>query len=59
MFSLCQRGAAALAERACQSRLAELSTAQIYTVIERLIAARPRFRVIDDELLFLLGEQLA
>jgi hypothetical protein len=58
MFSLCQRGAAALAERSCQSRLAELSTAQIRGVIERLIAARPRFRAINDELLFLLGEQL-
>jgi len=57
-YSLCQRGAGALAEQACQRRLAELSTAQIRSVIERLIVARPRFRVIDDELLFLLGEQL-
>ena len=59
MFSLRQRGAAALAERDCRSRLAELSTAQIRNVIERLIVARPRFPVIDDELLFLLSEQLA
>ncbi len=44
--------------KTCQSRLAELSTAQIRSVIERLIVARPRFRAIDDELLFLLGEQL-
>ena len=58
MFSLCQRGAAALSERSCQRRLAELSTAQIRSVIERLIVARRRFRAIDDELLFLLGEQL-
>ena len=59
MFSLCQRGASALAERSCQRRLAELSTAQVRNVIERLFAARSRFRAIDDELLFQLGEQLA
>jgi hypothetical protein len=59
MFSLCQRGAAVLSETATQSRLAALSTAQVYSVIERLLAARPRFPAIDDELLFLLGEQLA
>jgi hypothetical protein len=58
MFSLCRRGASAVAERTCQSRLGELSTAQIRSLIERLIVARRRFRVIDDELLFLLGEQL-
>jgi len=58
MFSLCKRGAAALSEKSSQRRLAELSTAQIFIVLERLIAARPRFPVIDDELLFLLGEQL-
>jgi hypothetical protein len=58
MFSLRRRGAAALSERSCQSRLAALSTAQIHKVIERLIVARPRFRVIDDELLFLLDGQL-
>ena len=59
MFSLRERGAAALAERDCQRRLAELSTAQICIVLRRLIAARARFPAIDDELLFKLGEQLA
>jgi len=59
MFSLCRRGASALAERSCRRRLAELSTAQICEVIRRLIAARSRFPAIDDELLFQLGEQLA
>src|SRR4051812_1065354 len=58
MFSLRERGSSALAERAVQSRLAELSTAQIHSVIERLIVARRAFPAIDDELLFLLGEQL-
>jgi hypothetical protein len=58
MFSLCERGAAALAEPASQHRLAEMSTPQIQSIIERLIAARERFPAIDDELLFLIGEQL-
>jgi hypothetical protein len=58
MFSLRERGVSALTERDCQRRLAELSTAQIGSIIERLIVARPRFPAIGDELLFLLGEQL-
>jgi len=59
MYSLRERGAAALSEKPTQRRLAELCTDQIRIVIERLIAARARYRAIDDELLFLLGEQLA
>ena len=59
MFSLRERGAAALSEKVTQSRLAELSTDQIHIVIERLVAAQSRYPAIDDELLFLLSEQLA
>jgi hypothetical protein len=49
MFSLCQRGAVTLAERTCQSRLAEVSTMQVRSVIERMVVASPLFPVIDDE----------
>jgi hypothetical protein len=60
MFSLHERGAAALAEPVCQRRLADLSSAQVREVIARLIALRPRYpAAITDELLFLLGEQLS
>jgi hypothetical protein len=59
MFSLRERGTAALAEPETQRRLAELSSAQVRDVIARLIAVRsPQYPAIDDELLHLLGEQL-
>jgi hypothetical protein len=58
MFSLRERGVAALSERDCRRRLAELSTAQVRDVIRRLMVLRPRYPTITDELLFQLGEQL-
>ena len=58
MYSLRERGAAALTERACLDRLTELSRDQIREVIRRLTALRPRYPKIDDELLFRLGELL-
>jgi hypothetical protein len=58
MLSLRERGAAALSERACRDRLADLSSNQIHDIIARLIALRPRYPNITDELLFKLGEQL-
>jgi hypothetical protein len=59
MFSLRERGQAALSEPATYRRLAGLSTAQVREVIARLIAARPRYPAITDDLLFQLGEQLS
>jgi hypothetical protein len=58
MLALRERGAAALAEPDCQRRLADTSTAQVREILARLMALRPVYPVIDDELLFLLGEQL-
>jgi hypothetical protein len=58
MFSLRERGTAALAEADCRRRLADLSSAQVRVVIGRLMALRPHYPAITDELLFLLGEQL-
>jgi hypothetical protein len=57
MFSLRERDIAALSDRACRRRLADLSTDQVRGVIARLIALRSRYP-ITDELLFKLGEQL-
>jgi hypothetical protein len=58
VFSLRERGGAALAEPDCRRRLAEISTTQVREVIGRLIAVRPRYPAITDELIFRLGEQL-
>lgn len=58
MFSLRERGAAALSEPACLDRLADLSSDQTREVIKRLIALRPSYPKITDELLFKLGELL-
>jgi hypothetical protein len=58
MFSLRERGTAALAEPQTRRRLAALSTAQVQVILARLMALRPKYPAIDDELLFLLGEQL-
>ena len=59
MFSLRERGAAALSERACRDRLAVLSSNQVRDVIARLIVLRPRYpKHITDDLLFKLGTQL-
>jgi hypothetical protein len=58
MFSLRERGVAALAEAETRRRLAALSTTQVQVILARLMALRPTYPAIDDELLFLLGEQL-
>jgi hypothetical protein len=58
MLALRERGVAALAEPDCQRRLADTSTAQVREILARLMALRPAYPAIDDELLFLLGEQL-
>jgi hypothetical protein len=58
MYSLRQRGAAALAERDGQRRLAEMSSDQVRMVIARLIKLRPSYPAITDALLFRLGGQL-
>jgi hypothetical protein len=57
MFSLRERGAAALLEPACLDRLAGLSSDQIRHVIVRLIALRPSYPNISDELLSKLEAQ--
>ena len=58
MFSLRERGAAALSERDYRARLAALSSNQIRNVIERLTALKPRYPKIDDELIARLEAQL-
>jgi len=58
LFCLRERGAAALSERACLDRLAALSNDQVRAAIARLIALRPRYSNINDDLIFKLGEQL-
>ncbi len=58
IFSLRERGAAALSERTFLNRLSDLSSDQIHDVIRRLIALRSRYPNITDELLFKLGDQL-
>jgi hypothetical protein len=58
MFSLRERGEAALSERAFLDRFAGLSTKQVREVIARLIKLRPTYPAISDDLLLTLGEQL-
>jgi len=58
MYSLRERGAAALKEPDCQRRLAELSAAQVQQVVERLIKLQPRYPRIGDELISTLREQI-
>jgi hypothetical protein len=59
MYSLRERGEAALSEPNSLKRLAQLSTLQVRGVIARLITLRPRYPAITDDLLFILGEQLS
>ena len=58
MLALRERGAAALAEPDRQKLLARVATAQMRDILARLMALRPSYPAIDDELLFLLGKQL-
>jgi hypothetical protein len=58
MYSLRERGMAALAERQTQQRLSEMSTAQIKEVIARLVRLRLQYPKITDELISYLGEQV-
>ena len=58
MYSLRERGEAALHERDTRRRLSELSTNQVREVVTRLMRLRPKYPAITDELLFLLSEQL-
>jgi hypothetical protein len=57
MFSLRERGAAALLEPACLDCLAGLSSDQIRHVIARLIALRSRYPIVTNELLSKLEAQ--
>jgi hypothetical protein len=59
MYELRTYGAAALAGPNCRRRLCDLSQPQLVEVVERLMALRPKYHAITDELLFLLGEQLS
>jgi hypothetical protein len=58
MYELRTSGLAATARPNCRRRLADLSTAQVREVIERLFRLRPRCSAITDELLVRLGDQL-
>lgn len=55
LYSLRERGVAALAEPDCKCRLSELSVVQIRTVIERLDGLRPKYPRITDDLILLLA----
>jgi hypothetical protein len=55
MYSLRERGQAAISEPDCQRRLAELSPAQLRDVIERLDRLRPKYPAITDDLLLMLA----
>lgn len=58
LYSLRERGEAALRERDVLHRLSELSTNQVREVVGRLMRLRPKYSAITDQLLFLLSEQL-
>jgi len=58
MYSFRERGAAALLDRACRTRLGDLSSDQLRDVIKRLTALRPSYPKITDELLSKLEAQL-
>ena len=56
MYELRTYGLAAIAETNCQRRLADLSNAQLWKVIERLDRLRPQYPAITDNLLLSLAE---
>jgi hypothetical protein len=56
MYELRTYGLAALTGPNCQRRLAELSTAQVRKVIERLDRLRTKYSAITGDLLLLLGK---
>jgi hypothetical protein len=58
IYSLRDRGDAALGERSTLQRLGELSTEQLRQVIGRLMRARRRYPAITDQLLVFLGDLL-
>jgi hypothetical protein len=58
MYEFRTYGLAALAGPNCRCRLSELSKPQLAEIIERLVALRPKYAAITDELLFQLSEQL-
>lgn len=59
MYSLRQRGAAALFEPDCQRRVSELSREQVKEVIERLDRLRPKYSAITDGLLLNIAELIS
>jgi hypothetical protein len=59
MYSLRQRGAAALAEADCRRRLSELTPDQLRQVIVRLDRMRSNYTAITDELLLRLGKKIS
>jgi hypothetical protein len=58
MFSLCQRGIAALSEPTTQRRLSELSKQQVSELIVRLDHLRPKYPKICDHLIVKVGGRL-
>jgi hypothetical protein len=59
MYSLRQRGPAALAESDCRRRLSDLSPDQLRQVIVRLDRMRAEYPAITDGLLLRIGEKIA
>lgn len=55
MYSLRERGKAAMTESDCKRRLSDLSPVQVQNVIERLHRLRPKYPAITDDLLLMLA----
>jgi hypothetical protein len=55
MYSLRERGEAAMTEPDCRRRLSDLSPVQVQNVIERLHRLRPKYPAITDDLLLMLA----
>ena len=56
MFSLCQRGVAALSEPTTKQRLSELSKSQLADVAVRLHRLRVKYPTITDQVIIKIGD---
>jgi hypothetical protein len=55
MYSLRERGEAAMTVSDCKRRLSDLSPVKVQNVIERLHRLRPKYPAITDDLLLMLA----
>jgi hypothetical protein len=56
MFSLCQRGVAALSEPTTKQRLSELSKSQLADIAVRLDRLRAKYPTITDQVIIKIGD---